>query len=108
MQMQNEESHGSAEDGLGAVRPDAAIGAAGSQAYLGQVEAFAFNFAPPGWLPCDGRTLQIAQNQALFALLAFTYGGDGRMTFGIPRMAPIGINGPHYFISTGGTFPPRS
>jgi hypothetical protein len=79
-----------------------------SQAYLGQIEAFAFNFAPAGWLPCDGRMLPVMTNQALFSLLGTTYGGDGRVTFGLPRLAPLGPNGPHYFISLAGAFPPRS
>jgi microcystin-dependent protein len=78
--------------------------------YLGQIEAFAFNFAPAGWLPCDGRTLPINQNQALFSLLATTYGGDGIRTFGLPKLAPIGPSGPQFFIAASQTifpFPSR-
>ena len=54
--------------------------------YLSQVELFAFGFAPKGWAPCNGQLLPINQNQALFALLGTTYGGDGRVTFGLPDL----------------------
>ena len=43
-----------------------------SDPYLGQIAAVAFNYAPYGWITCDGRTLQIAQNQALYALIGTT------------------------------------
>jgi microcystin-dependent protein len=54
--------------------------------YISQVELFAFGFAPKGWAPCAGQLLPINQNQALFALLGTTYGGDGRVTFGLPDL----------------------
>lgn len=47
---------------------------------------FAGNFAPRGWAFCDGQMLSINQNQALFALLGTTYGGDGRTTFALPDL----------------------
>ena len=75
--------------------------------FIGQIEAFGFPFNPPGWLPCDGRLLAIAQNQPLFSLLATTYGGNGTTTFALPRLAPIGPNGPRYFIAVSGSFPNR-
>jgi len=53
---------------------------------LGQICIFGFNFAPKGWLPCNGQLLSIAQNQALFSLLGTTYGGDGRTTFALPNL----------------------
>jgi microcystin-dependent protein len=53
---------------------------------MSTVQAFAFNFTPRGWLPCDGRLLAINTNAALFSLLGTTYGGDGRTTFGIPDL----------------------
>lgn len=52
-----------------------------------------FNFAPSGWLFCDGRLLPIAQYQALFSLLGITFGGDGRTTFALPDLrgrVPVG------------------
>ena len=45
-----------------------------------------FNFAPRGWAPCDGRLLALNQNQALFSVLGTQYGGDGRVTFGLPDL----------------------
>jgi hypothetical protein len=84
------------------------IGAAAAAApYIGQVDAFAFNFAPAGWMPCDGRLLQIAQYQELFSLLGTTYGGDGIRAFALPKLAPIAPAGPHYFIAVTATAPTR-
>ncbi|WP_353780092.1 tail fiber protein [Winogradskyella sp. 3972H.M.0a.05] len=54
--------------------------------YIGTIQAFAFSFAPRGWLPCNGQLLAIADYQALFSLLGTTYGGDGRTTFGLPDL----------------------
>jgi microcystin-dependent protein len=54
--------------------------------YLSMIEAFGFNFAPQGWALCAGQTLSIAQNQALFALLGTTYGGNGTTTFNLPDL----------------------
>lgn len=53
---------------------------------LGEVRIFAGAKPPTGWLFCDGSTLQIASNQALFSLLGTTYGGDGKKTFNLPDM----------------------
>ncbi|MBC8986198.1 tail fiber protein [Pedobacter sp. N36a] len=52
--------------------------------YLGMIKAFAGNFVPRGFLPCNGQLIPIQQNAALFAILGTTYGGDGQNTFGIP------------------------
>jgi len=63
-----------------------------SEQYLSEIRIVAFNFAPKGWALCNGQILAIAQNQALFALLGTTYGGDGISTFGLPNLqgkAPI-------------------
>jgi microcystin-dependent protein len=57
-----------------------------SEPYLSMIEAFGFNFAPVGWALCAGQTLSIAQNQALFALLGTTYGGNGTTTFNLPDL----------------------
>ena len=54
--------------------------------FLGQIQAFGFNFAPRGWAKCDGQLLPISQYQALFSLLGTTYGGDGRTTFALPDL----------------------
>ncbi len=54
--------------------------------FLGQIGVFSFPFAPKGWAFCNGQILSIAQNQALFALLGTTYGGDGITTFALPNL----------------------
>jgi microcystin-dependent protein len=53
---------------------------------MGTIKIFAFNFAPRQWAFCDGQLLSIAQNNALFALLGTTYGGDGVTTFALPDL----------------------
>jgi microcystin-dependent protein len=66
--------------------------------YIGQIQAFGFNFAPRGWSFCAGQLLPISQNTALFSLLGTTFGGDGRTTFGLPDLrgrSIVGVgNGP--------------
>lgn len=57
-----------------------------SDPFLGEIKIMSFSFAPKGWALCNGQILQISQNQALFALLGTTYGGDGRVTFGLPNL----------------------
>ena len=57
-----------------------------SQPYLGQIEAFAFGFAPKGWATCAGQILSIQQNAALFSVLGTTYGGNGIQTFALPDL----------------------
>ncbi len=54
--------------------------------FIGQLMLFPFGFAPNGWALCAGQLLPISQNQPLFALLGTTYGGDGRVTFGVPDL----------------------
>lgn len=54
--------------------------------YLSELRIFAFGFAPRGWIVCDGRLLSKPKNEALFALLGTTYGGDGVTNFGIPNL----------------------
>jgi microcystin-dependent protein len=64
-----------------------------SEPYVGEIEIFAFNFAPKGWAQCNGQIMAIAQNQALFALLGTTYGGNGIQTFALPDLRsriPVG------------------
>ena len=69
------------------VAPSPAL--AGENPLLGEIEIFAFNFCPVGWAPLNGQLLAINQNQALFALLGTTYGGDGQTTFALPTAKPI-------------------
>lgn len=56
-----------------------------SDPYLCEIQIFAFNFAPRGWLQCNGQLLPIAANAALFSLLGTTYGGNGTTNFAIPN-----------------------
>jgi microcystin-dependent protein len=55
-------------------------------AFIGTVLPVAFNYPPRGWVFCNGQTMPIAQNSAMFALLGTMYGGDGQQTFGIPDL----------------------
>jgi microcystin-dependent protein len=57
-----------------------------SNPYVGEIRLFGFNFAPVGWIRCDGRLLFIADNDTLFALIGTTYGGDGQHTFALPDL----------------------
>lgn len=57
-----------------------------SEAFIGEIRLVAFQFAPKGWAQCNGQLLPINQNQALFALLGTTYGGDGRVNFALPDL----------------------
>ncbi len=63
--------------------------------YLGQIVLFGFNWAPIGFLPCNGQLLSISQYQALYALLGNTYGGDfSNNTFALPNLngrVPVGM-----------------
>ncbi|TPW77675.1 phage tail protein [Schumannella soli] len=62
--------------------------------FVGEIIAVGFNFAPKGWALCNGQTLPISQNTALFSLLGTKFGGDGRTNFGLPDLrgaSPIGI-----------------
>ena len=69
--------------------------------FLGQIQAFGFNFAPRGWAKCEGQLLAISQNTALFSLLGTTYGGDGRTTFGLPDLRGRVIISPgQYFMGS--------
>jgi microcystin-dependent protein len=64
-----------------------------SEPFIGEVRAVGFPFAPKGWALCNGQLLSIAQNQALFAILGTTYGGNGIQTFGLPDLrgrTPVG------------------
>ena len=57
-----------------------------SQPYIGEIRMFGGNFAPLGWMFCDGSLLPISENETLFNLIGTTYGGDGQSTFALPDM----------------------
>lgn len=57
-----------------------------AEPFLSEIRLFSFVFPPKGWALCNGQLLPINQNQGLFALLGTTYGGDGRVNFGLPDL----------------------
>src|SRR6187399_1192639 len=73
---------------------------------VGQIELFAFSFAPVGFLPCNGQLMAIDENTVLYSLIGTTYGGDGKTTFALPTLAPVTPQGPGYYIAIFGVAPP--
>lgn len=78
--------------------------------YIGEIRMFAGNFAPQGWMFCDGQLLPIAEYDALFTLIGTTYGGDGMATFALPDLRgrlPVhmgtGVGGSFWLAETGGS-----
>ena len=57
-----------------------------AQPYIGEIRIFAGNFAPAGWMFCEGQLLPISENETLFQLIGTTYGGDGESTFQLPDL----------------------
>lgn len=57
-----------------------------AQPFVGEIRMFAGNFAPAGWMFCDGQLLPISENETLFQLIGTTYGGDGEETFALPNL----------------------
>ena len=57
-----------------------------AQPYVGEVRIFAGNFAPAGWMFCEGQLLPISEFETLFNLIGTTYGGDGNSTFALPDL----------------------
>ena len=57
-----------------------------TQPFVGEIRPFAFTFAPRNWATCDGQTMAISQNTALFSLLGTNYGGNGTSTFQLPNL----------------------
>lgn len=76
-----------------------------AEPFLAEIRIMSFNFAPKGWALCDGDLLPINQNQALFALLGITFGGNGQTNFALPNMkgrTPIHAGSGHQLGTTGG------
>lgn len=57
-----------------------------AQPYVGEIRMFAGNFAPAGWMFCEGQLLPISEYETLFQLIGTTYGGDGQTTFALPDL----------------------
>jgi microcystin-dependent protein len=69
-----------------------------SDYFIGEIRLVSFNFAPRNWAQCNGQILPINQNQALFALLGTTFGGNGQTTFALPDLrdkVPIHVGNGH-------------
>lgn len=111
-------------------RPDSAFGNdtarpraggksySGAEDWLGQIVTVPYNFAPRGFVFCEGQELQIRDNQSLYALIGNFYGGDGRTTFKLPDTRPLEAAAKkqvraqrppfRYAIALAGTFPSRA
>jgi microcystin-dependent protein len=76
-----------------------------AQPYVGEIRMFAGNFAPDGWMLCDGSLLPISEYETLFQLIGTTYGGDGQLTFALPDLrsrAPVHFGNGIVLGETGG------
>lgn len=76
-----------------------------AEPFLAEVRMMSFVFPPRGWALCNGQLLPINQNQGLFSLLGTTFGGDGRVNFGLPELrgrVPIHVGGGHTLGERGG------
>src|SRR5262245_37994272 len=76
-----------------------------AQPYVGEIRMFAGNFAPAGWMFCEGQLLPISEYETLFNLIGTTYGGDGQSTFALPDVRgriPIHMGNGFILAETGG------
>ena len=76
-----------------------------AEPFLSEIRIMSFGFPPKGWALCDGQLLPINQNQGLFSLLGTTFGGDGRVNFGLPNLqgrVPIHVGSGHTLGERGG------
>lgn len=76
-----------------------------AQPYVGEIRMFAGNFAPAGWMFCEGQLLPISENETLFNLIGTTYGGDGQSTFALPDLrgrVPMHFGSGFILAETGG------
>jgi microcystin-dependent protein len=76
-----------------------------AEPFLSEIRIMSFGFPPRGWAFCNGQLLPINQNQALFSLLGTTYGGDGRVNFGLPNLqgrTPMHMGNGHTLGERGG------
>src|ERR1700682_6738415 len=76
-----------------------------AQPYVGEIRMFAGNFAPAGWMFCEGQLLPISENDTLFNLIGTTYGADGQSTFALPDLRgrlPIHFGNGFILAETGG------
>lgn len=71
---------------------------------IGQITLFPFDFEVSGWMFCDGRQLDIGNNDLLFSLIGTTFGGDGETTFAVPDLRATAPKGCNYSISLTGVY----
>jgi microcystin-dependent protein len=77
-----------------------------AQPYVGEIRMFAGNFAPAGWMFCEGQLLPISEYETLFNLIGTTYGGDGQSTFALPDLRgrlPVHTGNSYTLAETGGS-----
>lgn len=78
---------------------------------IGEIRLFGGQYAPKGWLLCDGTVLKVQDHVALYCILGASYGGDRSVKFSLPNMAPVvdtdGIGDSRYIICCEGEFPAR-
>jgi microcystin-dependent protein len=75
--------------------------------FIGQIMLFPYGFEPRGWALCDGKMLGVRDYSSLFSLLGKKFGGDGRTTFGLPKMSGP-ANNVAYYIALQGIYPSRN
>ena len=73
--------------------------------YVGEVSCFGFDWAPEGWLPCQGQLVSVQAYSQLFAVIGKTFGGDGLATFGLPKFEQITTDGGWFCMSAFGAPP---
>jgi microcystin-dependent protein len=64
-----------------------------ADAYVGEIRAFGFTWAPEGWFACNGQLLMVSQNQVLYAVLGNAFGGTPNLNFNLPNLqgrSPMG------------------
>ncbi|MBE7559192.1 phage tail protein [bacterium] len=77
-----------------------------AEPYVGEIRMFAGNFAPTGWMFCEGQLLPISENETLFQLIGTAYGGDGQSTFALPDLRgriPLHAGNGFILAETGGS-----
>jgi microcystin-dependent protein len=74
--------------------------------YLGIIKLFSGNFIPQGYMECNGQLLRIPGNEALYSILGTTYGGNGQIQFGLPKLTPP-VESMKYIICVQGVYPVR-
>jgi microcystin-dependent protein len=73
---------------------------------IGVIKLFGGNFAPQGFMECNGQLLNLQQNVALFSIIGTTYGGDGQTNFALPKLTPLDEK-MKYIICVNGVYPSR-